>query len=373
MTDACDACLRRTWLLGRLSAHLERERRRVLELLVLSDAELIAAVAGRERATIVGEYSRFGVADANEARSRANVARLTLVCRCRAGYPSQLRELPAPPAALHILGDAERLLAMQAGETVAIVGARRPSEYGRAVASALARGAAAAGLTVVSGMALGVDTAVHEGALAAVSARATGMTVAVLAGSPHIAHPASKRRLHAQIAAQGAVVSELGPGTAVRRWAFPARNRLIAGLAAATVVIEGRTSSGSLLTARAALATGRTVGAVPGNVTSELAAGPNALLAAGACVIRDTQDLLDMLFGVGGRPAPADLRPAPTGVQARILAAIAAGQDTATTLMGGAGGAGLGMRSGELLTALTELELAGRLRRGAGGRLVVVP
>lgn len=364
---ACDNCLRRTWLLGRLSAHFERDRRRILELLALSDADLIAAVAGRGRATVAGEYGRFASADADAARSRADAAGLILVCRCREDYPPQLHELPAPPAVLHILGAPERLLAMRVGETVAIVGARRPSEYGRAVATALGRGAAAAGLGVVSGMALGIDVAVHEGALA------TGMTVAVLAGSPHLAQPASRRRLHAQIAARGAVVSELGPGTAVRRWAFPARNRLIAGLAAATVVVEGRTNSGSLLTAQTALTTRRTVGAVPGNVTNELAAGPNALLAAGGCLIRDTQDLLDMLFGAGGRPAPADLRPPPSGPHARILAAVAAGQDTPVTLMSGEGGVALGMQSGELLMALTELELSGRLRRGAGGRLVIVP
>lgn len=364
---ACGGCLRRTWLLGRLSANLEWERRRILELLALSDADLIAAVGGRECAARAGEYGRFASADADAARSRADAAGLTLVCRCHEDYPPQLRELPAPPAVLHIFGAPERLLAMQVGETVAIVGARRPSEYGRAVAAALGRGAAAAGLAVVSGMALGIDAAVHEGALA------TGMTVAVLAGSSHVPHPASRRRLHTQIAARGVVVSELGPGTAVRRWAFPARNRVIAGLAAATVVVEGRTNSGSLLTAQAALTTSRVVGAVPGNVTNELAAGPNALLAAGACLIRDTQDLLDMLFGVGGRPAPADGRPPPSAPHARILAAIAAGQDTPVTLMSGEGGVALDMRSGELLMALTELELAGRLRRAAGGRLVIVP
>jgi DNA processing protein len=370
MTGACDACLRRTWLLGRLSAHLERERRRILELLALSDAELIVAVAGRERAKVAAEYERFAPADAAVERSRSAAAGLTLVCRCQERYPVQLRGLSAPPAVLHVFGDAERLLALEAGETVAIVGARRPSEYGRAVAAGLARGAAASGLAVVSGMALGIDAAVHEGALAA---GGVGMTVAVLANSPHVAHPASRRRLHAQIAARGAVVSELGPGTVTRRWGFPARNRLIAGLAGATVVVEGRTGSGSLLTARAALASGRTLGAVPGNVTSELSAGPNALLVAGACVIRHPQDLLDMLFGAGVRPAPADMRPPPTGSQAQVLEAIAAGRDTPITLLRGDGGTCLGMERGELLVALTELELAGRVRRAAGGRLVVVP
>src|SRR6202012_1713611 len=122
----------------------------------------------------------------------------------------------APPAVLHIFGDAEWLLALAAGETVAIVGARRPSEYGRAVAFTLARSAGNSGLTVISGMALGIDAHAHEGALAAPLTK----TVAVLAGSAHLAQPASRRRLHAQIAACGAVVSELGPGAVTRRWAF---------------------------------------------------------------------------------------------------------------------------------------------------------
>jgi DNA processing protein len=366
---ACDACLRRAWLLGRLSAHLERERRRILELLILGDDELIGAVAGRERAELGEEHACFAAGAAAAARSRAARAGLTLVCRCEERYPLQLRDLPAPPAVLHMLGDVERLLGLSPEETVAMVGARRPSEYGRAIASGLARSAAVSGLAVISGMALGIDALAHEGALAT----PRGMTVAVLAGPAHVPQPASRRTLHAEIAARGAIVSELGPGAQSRRWGFVARNRVIAGLAGATIVVEGRTASGSLVTAHAARAIGRPVGAVPGNVTNELAAGPNALLADGARVIRDPQDVLDMLFGAGVRGAPADLRPAPSERQARVLEAIATGHDTAAALASAQSRDALGLSGGELLKVLIELELAGHVRRGAGGRLAVIP
>jgi DNA processing protein len=367
--SACDTCLRRTWLLGRLSAHLERERYRIQELLALGDDELLAAVAGRERTELGEEHSYFGADAAATARSRAARAGLRLVCRCHDRYPGQLREIPAPPAVLHVLGDVQRLLDLRPEETVAMVGARRPSEYGRALAFALARSATVSGLAVVSGMALGIDASAHEGALTT----PLGMTVAVLAGSAHIPQPASRRKLHAEIAGHGAIVSELGPGAHCRRWGFLARNRLIAGLAGATLVVEGRTESGSLVTANAAKAIGRPVGAVPGNVTNELAAGPNALLADGARVIRNPQDVLDLLFGAGVRGAPVDLRPAPSDQQARVLEAIATGHDTAAALARAENQTALGMPGGELLMVLIELELAGYVRRGPGGRLAVIP
>jgi DNA processing protein len=218
-------------------------------------------------------------------------------------------------------------------------------------------------------MALGIDASAHEGALTT----PLGMTVAVLAGSAHIPQPASRRKLHAEIAGHGAIVSELGPGAHCRRWGFLARNRLIAGLAGATLVVEGRTESGSLVTANAAKAIGRPVGAVPGNVTNELAAGPNALLADGARVIRNPQDVLDLLFGAGVRGAPVDLRPAPSDQQARVLEAIATGHDTAAALARAENQTALGMPGGELLMVLIELELAGYVRRGPGGRLAVIP
>jgi DNA processing protein len=153
----------------------------------------------------------------------------------------------------------------------------------------------------------------------------------------------------------------------VWRWAFPARNRIIAALSATTVVVEAGERSGALLTAGFARSLGRPVGAVPGPITSPASAGPNRLLAAGAYVVRGPQDVLDQLFGAGIRAAAPEPRAELTSEQRRLLEAIAGGQDTAGALTR----AGFAVQEG--LAALAALELAGYVRRGAGGRWRVVP
>jgi DNA processing protein len=356
---ACDACLARSWLIGRLSGHLENVRRRIDQVLALDDDALIMGVGGREQAHLEREYA---VVDVDALRSRANGAGLEAVCRCDAAYPAALRALAAPPAVLYVAGGVERVVELLAGDPVAIVGARKASPYGLDVAGALGRDLAVAGLTVVSGMAHGIDSAAHAGAL-----EAGGPTVAVLPGSADRPYPPGKRPLYRRIVATGAAVSELGPGTSVRHWMFPARNRIIAALAAMTVVVEAGKRSGSLVTARLARGIGRPVGAVPGRVTTPQAAGSNGLLATGACVVRGPQDVLDHLFGAGERiardpgrlPAPVELRP--------LLDAIAEGHETTSAL------ARAGFAPDEGLAALAALELGGFVRRGPGGRFRVAP
>jgi DNA processing protein len=186
-------------------------------------------------------------------------------------------------------------------------------------------------------------------------------------GSAERPYPASKRRLHGQIRQTGAPVSELPPGVGVWRWMFPARNRLIAALAAMTIVVEAGERSGALVTARIARELGRPVGAVPGRITSTLAAGPNGLLATGAAVVRGPQDVLDQLFGAGVRTASPQDRPALEPGLRGLLGLIADGSDTAAAL----GRAGLTAEDG--LAALASLELAGYVRRGPGGRFEVLP
>jgi DNA processing protein len=208
----------------------------------------------------------------------------------------------------------------------------------------------------VSGMAHGIDSAAHAGAL-----DAGRPTVAVLPGPADRPYPAGKRALHRRIVATGAAVSEIAPGTGVRRWMFPARNRIIAGLAAMTVVVEADERSGSLVTARMARGIGRPVGAVPGRVTTPQAAGPNGLLAGGACIVREPQDVLDHLFGAGARIASEPRRQPPPELRG-LLAAIAEGHETTAALAR----AGFGPDKG--LAALAELELGGFVTRGAGGR-----
>jgi DNA processing protein len=292
----------------------------------------------------------------------ARTVGLESICRCDPRYPPRLRDLGSAPAVLYVGGGLERFLAAAAEEPVAVVGARRASTYGLETARSLGRGLAAAGLTVVSGMALGIDSAAHEGAL---STRAPA--VAVLPSPAETPYPRTRRRLYHQLMTAGAVVSELPPDTRVRRWMFVARNRIIAGLSAATVVVEAAAGSGALLTAQFARALGRPVGAVPGRITTPQAIGTNALLVEGARVVRGAQDVLDALYGVGARTAGGEYRPEPGADTREVLQAVAGGRDTPDAL------AAAEIAPGRALAALAWLELSGNLRREPGGRFALIP
>ena len=262
-------------------------------------------------------------------------------------------------AALWLRGDARWLEALATERPVALVGARRASAYGVEVARSLARNLAGAGVPVVSGMALGIDSAAHEGAL-----DAGGLTVAVLAGGADVVYPRSRRGLHRRIAETGLVVSELPPGTQPHRWSFPARNRIMAALAAMTVVVEGTVRSGSLITAGFAADLGRDLGAVPGQVTSALAEGPNGLIHAGACAVRSAADVLDALYGAGGRPHREAVSPSLSPELAALLEAVERGEGSPDALAAAAS------EAAAVLAGLSELELLGLVRRGAGGRYI---
>jgi DNA processing protein len=357
--SACERCLRRPWLLARLAAHLDRVGRRVPELLELDDEDLVEALAGRRKARLDCELDAF---DSAGARAQARRVGIGLVCRCHALYPSRLWALGAPPAVLHVAGGLERFLSVIAGEPIAVVGTRRPSPYGVDVARALGRGLASSGVTVVSGMAQGIDAAAHDGALLA-----QGPTVAVLAGSADRAYPASCRRLHRQIMESGAVISELPPGVPVWRWMFPARNRIIAALSAMTVVVEAGERSGALLTASWATRLGIPVGAVPGRVTSRQAAGPHRLLKEGAHLVRGAQDVVDSLYGAGAPAVSGGWRAEVEPDLQPWLDAIASGHDTPAAL------ARLGLPPEQALAVLSRLELEGHVRREAGGRFAALP
>ena len=356
--SACDRCLTRAWLLGRLSGHLDAVRSKIDALLLLDDRELIAAVGGHRRTALERELARF---DPLGARSRAKDAGVELMCCCDRTYPRRLAAVPSAPAVLHVAGELEQFETLVTTDPVAIVGARKASPYGLDVARALGRGLAFAGLTVISGMALGVDCAAHAGALSV-----DGPTIAVLPGPANRPYPAGKRGLYLRMRKSGAVLSELPPGAPVRRWVFHARNRIIAGLAAMTVVVEAGERSGALLTAAFARELGRPVGAVPGRITSPQAFGPNELLARGAQIVRGPEDVLDAL-GVGARASVVDPRPELEPELRRLLSAIAVGRDTAGALVR----AGFAPEQG--LAALASLELAGYVRREPGGRFAVLP
>lgn len=355
--SACDECLARSWLLGRLAAHLDVERGRIIALLDLGEEDLIRAVAGRDAAAVRAERLAF---DAGAYRERCADAGLGLICRCDAGYPSALWALPAEPAVLHVAGQLPRLAALTAGEGVAIVGARRASPYALEAARSLARGLGRAGVTVISGMASGIDAAAHEGAL-----DARGASIAVLPAASQRPYPPAARALHGRLIAAGAVVSELGPDVAVRRWMFPARNRLIAALGAMIVVVAARRRSGALLTAELAQTLERPVGAVPGQVTAPLSWGPHALIKRGAFLVTEPADVLEVLFGSDGVPVAAGPGPAPAAELQPLYEALADGHAPAEAFQQ----AGLDTVRG--LAALAALELGGFIHRRPGGHFSI--
>jgi DNA processing protein len=348
----CDACVRRTWLVARLAGWIELARhkgKRLPEVLALPDATLLAAVAPSEAARTMRELERL---DPGEQRARYADAGLAALCRHDPGYPHALRGERAAPPIVSWSGT------WPAGPAIAVVGTRKPSPDGLEVARGLGRGLAAAGVTVVSGMALGIDSAAHEGAL-----QAGGPTVAVLAGGADIAYPRSKRSLHARIRESGAVVSEMPPGFVPRRWCFPARNRIIAGLASATIVVQAAARSGSLITAELAMDLGRDVGAVPGSPLDWRSAGTNSLLRDGATIVRDAVDALDLALGVGhGLGTDAEARTAGLEPALRsLLRRVGEGRATIDAL------ALTPVEADAALVGLTELELLGLVRRDAGG------
>ena len=265
------------------------------------------------------------------------------VPRGRQGYPPLLTELHDPPARLHLRGGSPGVLARPA---VAVVGARSCSAYGAQVARELAQSLAAAGVVIVSGLARGVDAEAHRGALAA-----GGLTVAVLGCGIDRDYPRAHAELARRIAEQGIVVSEYPPGVEPSPWRFPARNRIIAGLARATVVVEARERSGALITADFALELGREVFAVPGEITSALSAGTNDLLRQGAAPLLSADDVFESL----GLEPLAPVVPDDLSSHARaVLERLSDGARTLDELV----------RATEIGTAamaavLTELELAG--------------
>jgi DNA processing protein len=257
-------------------------------------------------------------------------------------FPPLLGAIHDPPQELFVRGSGDvELLSRPA---VAVVGARACSAYGRSVARSLARDLAAAGLVVVSGMARGIDGEAHRGAL-----DAAGFTVAVLGCGIDRDYPAAHAELARRITKHGLVVSEYEPGVEPAPWRFPARNRVIAGLCGATVVVEARERSGALITADFALEEGRDVLAVPGEITSSLSAGTNALLRLGATPVTCAGDVLE-LFGLDHA---AEQRAALGAAAEALLSHLREAALTADELV-----LTSGLDAARAAAALVELELA---------------
>ena len=276
---------------------------------------------------------------------------LTSIARRDPRYPPLLAQLHDPPARIHVRGDTD----VVSEPAVAVVGARSCSSYGAQVARGLARELGAAGLVIVSGLARGIDGEAHRGAL-----DAGARTLAVLGCGIDRDYPRSHADLARRVCERGAVVSEYPPGVEPAPWRFPARNRIIAGLCLATVVVEARERSGALITADFALELGREVFAVPGEITSALSAGTNDLLRQGAAPLLSAQDVLSALGFESGphqRSATRKLSDAATAVL-RLLADGALDADALGRLAG--------RSSADIATVLVELELAGCVAQGDG-------
>jgi DNA processing protein len=231
-----------------------------------------------------------------------------MVKRGDRAYPACLTDLdPGERPSLYGVGRREAITDFDHASAVTIVGARRASAYGLRVAERLARELSLAGVTVVSGMARGIDAAAHRGALAG-----GGRTLAVLGNGPDVIYPPMHRDLYERIVEAGAAIAEHPPGSPAHKRHFPARNRIMAALGRVIVIVEAAQPSGTLITADLGLRLGRTVAAVPGQLGTRVAEGANDLLKEGAHLIRDARDVLDLLYGVG-----ADSRP-PAGELNRI-------------------------------------------------------
>lgn len=292
----------------------------------------------------------------------------------REGYPATLAAIPDAPPVLAVRG-APDLLHRPA---VAVVGARNASANGRSFARSLGRELAAVGLVVVSGLARGIDTAAHEGALAA-----DGATVAAIAAGVDVAYPPENAGLMERIARAGAVVSERPLGATARAKDFPRRNRVIAGLALGVVVVEAAPASGSLITARLAADYGREVMAVPGSPQDPRHRGTNQLLRDGAHLVESAADVLDILAPLQRRHEPPPVRrtrvpPARATSQAREASPAPPADPLTDRVAQALSAAPLAVDelirecdapAPDVQDALLELELAGRVDRHPGNRV----
>lgn len=289
----------------------------------------------------------------------------------QAAYPESLRHLPQPPPVLFVRGVHELL----EGPAIAIVGARRHSVYGRDAASSFTVGLVRAGYVILSGLARGIDSVAHRTAL-----EVGGHTVAVLGNGLDVSYPPEHRDLIEAIAARGCLVTEFPPGTPPRKYHFPQRNRLIAGLARAVLVVEAAERSGALITAHYALDEGKEVFAVPGPIHNPTSVGPNRLIQDGAGLAISVADILHALRARAGEPLPDALSsgldvdeltrqlqrepdPGASQLARRLWAALEAGAGDPESLA-----VQLSVAPGPLASALLELELAGLVRKLPGPR-----
>ncbi len=280
-------------------------------------------------------------------------------------YPSALLEMPDPPMMLYVLGQTDWLSKLEATSCIAVVGSRNPTPQGEQNAKAFAQALSSAGLTVVSGMALGVDGAAHEGALSGAAPEALA-TIAVVGTGLDRVYPKHHLQLAHQIAQRGLILSEYPLGTPPLNANFPKRNRIISGLSQATLVVEAALKSGSLITAKQALEQGKEVLAIPGSIHSTQSKGCHALIKQGAKLVESAQDVLEELrvpdpFKSNPNPATDEDESAVT-TEAHLLTCMGFDPVGLDALQ-----ARCGLDTASLQTQLLTLELEGQIGRLPGG------
>jgi DNA processing protein len=353
---------------SRLAGKLLREFRKPEAIFQASLTSLEACGIKAESAQAI--HSQKPLKDAEQELVEVRALGCRLVAWDEAAYPQRLLEIYDPPPLLYVRGNVEMLDRY----SMAIVGARKPTPYGVSVAEKLGRDLAERGLVIVSGMARGIDACAHRGALAA----AKGATVGVLGTGLDVIYPKENKKLYADIAERGALVSEFPLGTFPAPQNFPIRNRLISGIAIGVLVLEAGEFSGTRVTARCALEQGREVFAVPGNVTNKLSWGPNTLIKQGAALVATWEDVWEAL--------PADVRLALTppeppaseeGVASSLFEAaeLPPSERRVYALMRADESIHIDqlverlasyLSSSEIFSALFELELSGRIRQLPG-------
>jgi DNA processing protein len=316
-------------------------------------------------------HSREPLSAAAKELAQVQQAGCRLLTWDEPAYPHLLREIYDPPPLLYVRGNVELL----DRHSIAIVGARRPTPYGNQMAERLARDLAERGLVIVSGLARGIDSSAHRGALASTR----GATLGVLGNGIDVLYPKENRRLFQQIEERGAILSEFAMGTFPAPQNFPIRNRIIAGMALGVVVVEGAQYSGSLITARLAMEFSREVYGVPGNVTQPSSFGPNQLIKQGAKLVMSWEDVVEEL--------PTDIRaellPVETTTAEERASLVQQGLSPSERVLYDLLGVDearhvdelvttSGLTSSEVLAALFELEMKGVVRQLPGKQFLKV-
>lgn len=340
-----------------------------------AEAALAALPAGRRT------FSRSAAQKEFELARRQNIR---LLAFDDPEYPENLRAAEDAPPVIYVRG---QITCLRQPLSLSIVGARNASLNGRKLASQISCELTSQGVMIVSGMARGIDTAAHKGAMFALNR--TGSTVAVLGTGIDIAYPAENQKLCEQIAGQGAVISEFPLGTEPSAGNFPRRNRIVSALTDGTLVVEASLHSGSLITARLALEQGRDVFAVPGFPTDERSAGPNKLIKDGAFLVENAEDILNVLSADARRKIPRTPRPVQTDLFVKPLDKESktadipdtASPDRETDILSLLTPAGVyvdelirfsGLDSAAVSLRLLELEMEGRIERQVGNKVALI-